>query len=91
VQGRDAEALDQCQRALQQGLAHGGFVRAGRAEEARPRRGRKGHGAQQLGVVAAASTLVGVGPAVVEDVFALAVPLQIEGHGADHGAVLVMQ
>ncbi|MNJ31204.1 hypothetical protein D3C77_258310 [compost metagenome] len=91
MQGRDAQPLDQRQRALQQGLARGARIRAGGVEEARPRDGREGHGAQQLGIIAPARTLIGVGPGVVEDVFALAVPLQIERHDADHGAVFIVQ
>src|SRR5690606_7932060 len=62
-----------------------------RVQEARAAHGGEGHGAQQLGIVTPARALIGVGPAVVEDVFALAVALEIEGHDADHGAVFIMQ
>src|SRR5690606_23690661 len=54
-------------------------------------RGGEGHGAQQLGIVTPAGALISVGPAVVEDVFALTVALQIKGHDADNGAVFIMQ
>src|SRR5690606_33762357 len=50
-----------------------------------------GHGAQQLGIVAAAGALVCVGPTVIEDVFALAVALEPEGHDAEDAALRVPQ
>jgi hypothetical protein len=40
----------------------------------------------QLRIVAAAGALEGVGPAMVEHIFALAVGLQIAGNGAEQGA-----
>ncbi len=45
--------------------------------------GREGNTGLQLRVVVAARALVGVGPAVIENVFALRVVLQIAGNNAD--------
>jgi hypothetical protein len=49
-------------------------------EQSRPRRRSEGHRALELGIVVAARSGVGVGPAVIEDVFALAVVLGVERH-----------
>ena len=91
VQRRHAQPLGQGQSPLDQGLAHTGQIRVWMSQEARAGRGGEGHGAQQFGIIAAARPLIGVGPAVVEDVFALAVALQIEGHDAQHGVVVASQ
>ena len=80
VQGRDAEPLGQGQRALEQGGAHRRLVAPGRVRKRGPVAGVKGTAPSSFGIIAAARPLVGVGPGMVEDVFALAVALQIEGH-----------
>ena len=49
-------------------------------------RGRERHRHLQLGVIAAAGALVGLGPAGVEHVFAARVGFQIAGHHADDRA-----
>ena len=55
-----------------------------------PVTGVKGTAHLQLRIIAPAGPLVGVGPAVVEDIFALAVALEIAGHGAEQVAVRVL-
>ena len=70
------------------GVAHAFGVGAGPHEQARARHRRERHGDLQLGIIAPAGALEGLRPAMVEDVFALAVALQIERGGAQQGAVL---
>ena len=60
-------------------------------QEARAGCGREGNGCLQLRVIAPAGTFEGVGPAVVEDIFALAVVLQIGGQGAEQAAGLILE
>jgi len=60
------------------------------AEQALTRHGRERHGDLELGVISAARALPRVGPAVVEDIFALAMRFQIGGRRGDYvrGAIL---
>ena len=73
---------------LDHGVAHAVFVRAGAREQAGAGHRREGHGDLELGVVAAAGALEGLRPAMVEDVFALAVAFHVERGGALQGAVV---
>ena len=73
---------------LDHGVAHAVFDRAGPREQAGARHRREGHGDLELGIVAAAGALEGLRPAMVEDVFALAVAFHIERGGALQGAVV---
>src|SRR5690606_22365609 len=52
---------------------------------------RERHRRLQLRIVTAAGALEGVGPAMVEDVFALAVRLGIAGYGADQVTLRILQ
>ena len=56
-------------------------------QQARSGGGRKRHRGLQLWIIAATGALIGVGPAAVEDVFALRVRFQIAGHDAGDLAV----
>jgi hypothetical protein len=58
-----------------------------RCQQARTRHRREGDGRQQLGVVAHAVALEGVGPGVVEYVFATRMGFQIERGGCDQPTI----
>ena len=62
-------------------------VRAGPDQQPPAGRRRERHRDLELRVVVAAGALIGLGPAVVEDVFALRMRFQIAGHDAEDGAV----
>ena len=64
--------------------------RVGGDEQAAAGRRRERRGDLQLGIVLAAGALIGVGPGVVEDVFALAVRLEVGRRGGDEPAVGVL-
>ncbi len=89
MQRGQAEAVDQLPGALQQGRPDRSGVRAGAVQEARTGHRGERNGPEQLGIVAAAGALVRIGPAVVEDVLALAVALEPEGHDAEDAAIPV--
>ena len=69
------------------------FARAGRrvgGDQQTPAGDRReGRGDLQLGIIVAAGALIGVGPGVVEDIFALAVRLEIGRRGGDEAAARV--
>ena len=56
----------------------------------RPVAGRERRGDLKLRIVAPARPLIGVRPAVVEDIFALAVALEIAGRGGDDAPAAVL-
>ncbi len=90
VQARGFIALAELQAAPQQhepGLLH---VHARPHQQPGAGGGGEGRRRQQLRIVLAPRPLIGVGPGVVEDVFALAVGLQIERHHRRHPARLVL-
>ena len=71
VQRGGLEPVGQRRRGLQQECLALGPVRA-IAHEQPPTRNRcEGHGGLQLRIVAAARALIGVGPGVIEDIFAV--------------------
>ena len=76
---------------LDQGIgkaaAHGLRQRAGAHEQAWAGHRREWHRHLQFGVIVAAGMLEGLGPAVVEDVFAARVAFYVAGRGAQKGAV----
>jgi hypothetical protein len=73
---------------VDQGVAYAGSVGTGSHEQARARNRRERHGDLQLGIIPSARALQGLRPAMVEDVFALAVTFQIERSGAQQGSIL---
>ena len=75
------------EQAGDQPAAHPVGLRRRADQEPPAGRWRERHRDLELGVVLAASPLVGLGPAAVEDVFAPRVRFQIAGHHADEGAV----
>ncbi len=62
----------------------------GRDQKPAPGDRRERGGDLEFGIVAPAGALVGVGPGVVEHVFALAVALEIAGGGGDHAPARVL-
>ena len=83
VQGRQAVALGQLDRPPDQGGAPDPVpARTGQQAPARCR--CEGHGHLELGVIAPAGLLIGMGPVVIEDVLALAVALGIERCDGNH-------
>ena len=64
--------------------------RVGGDEQAAAGHRRERRGDLQLGIVLAAGALIGVGPGVVEDVFALAVRLEVGRRGGDEPAAGVL-
>ena len=75
---------------LAQGAQQEGPV-LGRRQQPRAGGGGKGHRRLQLGVIASTRARPGLGKGVVEDVFALAVPLGVKRHGADQSAVVAQR
>ena len=69
-----------------------GFFGAWAIGDQQARAGRRGEGRSdlELGVVASAGALVGIGPAMVEDIFALAVALQEAGRRRQELASIVL-
>ena len=61
-----------------------------RAEQPPAGHGRERHGDLELGIIAAAGALEGVGPAVVEHIFALAVGLEIGRRGGEQVGRIVL-
>ena len=76
---------------LDQGIgeaaAHRFGQRAGAGEQARAGHRGERHRHLQLGVIVAAGVLEGLGPAVVEDIFAARMAFHIAGRGAQKRAV----
>ena len=62
-----------------------------RRQQARPGHRRERDRGLELGVVAPAGALERVRPAVVEDIFAVGVALEVHRHGAEHGAVPALE
>ena len=60
-------------------------------EQARTGDRGEGHGGLQLRIVAAAGALIGVGPGVIEDIFAIGVGFQIAGHAGGDAASGVLE
>ena len=87
VQRRHPVIGRQLQRALHQRRA-ARFLLPRPGQEPAPGRGGEGHGDLQLGVIAPARILVGLGPVEIEDVFALAVAFRIKRRHRDHRAAL---
>ena len=75
----------------EQSRPHGAGLRAFRRQQARPRHRREGNGNLELRVVAAAGPLERLGPAVIEDVFAVGMALEIHRRGAENGAGAVLE
>src|SRR6185437_3997714 len=65
--------------------------RAGAGEQARPGDRRERHSDLELRIVIAAGALEGVGPAVIEHVFALGVTLGVAGRDAEDRAAGVLR
>ena len=91
VHARDAAALGHLDRRRRQDRLVDGAVGTGPDQQARSRHRRERHGDLQLGVIAPAGLHVGIGPAVVEHVLALAVRLEIAGRAAGDPAAPVPQ
>ena len=62
-------------------------LRAGLDQQPRAGRGRERHGDLQLGIIAAAGALIGVGPAVIEHIFAARMRFQVAGRRPQDFAV----
>ena len=71
--------------------AHGVGECAGAGEQARAGHRRERHRHLQLRIIVAAGALEGLGPAVVEDVFAARMALHVAGRGAEQGALRVLR
>ena len=91
VHARHAVALGTAVAAAAASSASSPPPRARPHQQAAPRHRREGHGDLQLGIVAAAGALVGIGPGVVEDVLALAVRFGVAGRAGDDLVLLVLQ
>ena len=88
MNGRRLRLLAQFAQRPDQRLARALWSVGGDEEPASgDRRERDGH--LKLGIIAAAGALVGVGPGMVEHVFALAVALEVAGRGGDHAPARV--
>ena len=85
VNRRGAGRLAQRAQPRDQRLA-GALGRIRRDEQPPARHRREGNGDLQLGVIAPARALIGLGPTVVEDIFALAMGLQVGRRRRDEPA-----
>src|SRR5690606_16119565 len=63
----------------------------GCGKEAWPGDRREGNGGQKFWIIAPARAHVGFGPALVKDIFAKGMALEIERHGSDEAAVPVAE
>jgi hypothetical protein len=70
--------------------ADGIFEWAGCCQEARPGDGRERYCDLKLGIIFAARALEGVGPTMIEHIFAARVALYVARRGANEGAFLVL-
>ena len=70
--------------------AHGLGVRARPREQTPPSGGRERHRDLQLGIVTASRALVGLRPAMIEDVFAARMRFHVARHGAQEFAAGVL-
>ena len=86
VQRGDAEPVGDLNRGLQQDRFALALLRAGPDQQALAGDRREGDGGLQLRIIAAAGALIGVGPAMIEHVLALAVRFEIAGHAAEQRA-----
>ena len=75
---------------VRQAALHGLRQGAGAGEQARTGHRRERHRHLQLGIIGSAGVLEGLGPAVVEDVFAARMRLHIAGRGAQQEAGVVL-
>ena len=82
MQRRGAALRSSAQRAASSASRAPRVGRRRATSSRRPGHRRERHGDLQLGIIVAAGPLVGVGPGMVEDVFALAVGLQVAGRAA---------
>src|SRR5208282_5867591 len=89
VERGDAEPPRHLDHAGDERLARAGRGR-GVDEQARPGDRREGDRDLQLGVIAPAGALVRLGPAVIEDIFAVGVALEVHGCRGDEPARLVL-
>jgi hypothetical protein len=74
-------------QAGRQGIAGGGLVRGRRHHQARAAGRRERHRHLDLGVIAPAGPLIGVGPTLIEDILAARMRFQIAGRGTQNLAV----
>ena len=91
VQRGGLEPVGQRRRGLQQERLALGPVRAIAHQQPPTRNRREGHGGLQLRIVAAAGALIGVGPGVIENIFAVGMRFQIAGHAGGDAASCVLQ
>ena len=63
---------------------------AGPDQEPAPRRRRERHADLELGIIAPAGALIGIGPAIIEDIFAHRMGLQIGRHDGPHRAFIAV-
>lgn len=89
MQRRNARAARQTGQRARQAVAHGVAIGAGPREKPRAGDGRERHAGLQLRVITPARVLIGLRPAVVENIFALAVAFGVERHGAGENARFV--
>ena len=91
VRGGEVVGLGDFGERVGEGALHDFGERAGRREQARTGCRRERHGDLELGIVAAAGALKGVGPAVVEDILAARVGLHVAGRGTEEAAVFCLR
>ena len=91
VQVGDADAPGDAHQRVGQRALQVAPARPRRHQQARPGHRREGHGDDQLGIIAPAGPLVGVGPAPVEDVLALGMVLKIHRRDAEHRPGRILQ
>ncbi len=82
--GKFAQSACECE-------PHGMIVIGDMIEEARAGGGGKWHCRLKFGIIAAACTLEGVRPAMIEHIFALAMAFEIVRHCADKIALIVFE
>ncbi len=85
VQRGHAGILDRRDQGGDQGRPRLALLPPGADQQARPGDRREGRGDLQLRIIAAAGAVIGLGPAVVEHIFALAVGFDVERRGGEDG------
>ena len=91
MEGGDAEPVGHLHGGLEQQRFSLARVVAGADEEPLAGDRREGNRGLQLRIIAAAGAQISVGPAMIEDIFALAVRLQIARHTADQRSRRILE
>ena len=90
IHGRRIRAPADVDERIAKGSAQRFGVRPRQRQQAPAGRRREGHGNLKLGIIPPAGALVGLSPAVVEDIFATGVGFDVAGDGTEQVVALIL-